>query len=195
MIMFALALTSLRSRLGGFAASFLAVFLGATILMAFASMLDTRAGDGVDATSKDTLFIVATVVGGWGLVIVAFAVASMLTLSVRQRGREVALLKSVGATPAQVGRLIVGEAGLVAIVAATAAIAPAMLAGRLLLELLQETGQVAPAVSYGFGPIAIAVGLGITFFAATIAALVAARRPRGCGSPSRSSQHRSTVRG
>src|SRR5262249_57204574 len=54
-----------------------------------------------------------------------------------------------------------------------------MRVGRLLLALLQDTGQVAPAVSYSFGPIAIAIGLGITFLAAVIAGLVTARRAAG----------------
>jgi predicted lysophospholipase L1 biosynthesis ABC-type transport system permease subunit len=170
-----LALRSFRFRVGGFAASFLAVFLGATLLMGFASMLDTR-GNAVDATSKDTLFIVATVVGGWGLIIVAFSVASTLTLFVRQRAREIALLKSIGATPAQVRRLVIGEAALIALVAALAAILPGVLVGRLLLELLQDTGQVAPAVSHSFGPIALSLGLGIAFLGSTIAAFITARR-------------------
>jgi putative ABC transport system permease protein len=174
-----LALQTIRARLGGFAASFFAVFLGAAILMAFSSMLDTRAGGEVDPASADTLFIVATVVGGWGLLIVAFAVASTLTLSVRQRGQEIALLRSVGATPAQVRRKIVGEGAVLALVAAFAAIPPAMLAGRLLLELLQDSGQVEPAVGYRFGPIALSLGLGITLLAASIAALVTARRAAG----------------
>jgi ABC-type antimicrobial peptide transport system permease subunit len=177
--MLALAFQSLRARAGGFVASIVATFLGATILMAFASMLDTRAGAGLDSTSRNTLLIVAVVVGGWGLLIVAFGIASTLTLSARQRAREIALLKSVGATPEQVGRLIVGEAALVSITAALAAIVPAMLTGRLLLELLQETGQVAATASYRFGAIALAMGLGITFLAATIAAVVAARRAAG----------------
>jgi ABC-type antimicrobial peptide transport system permease subunit len=171
-----LALSSLRFRAGRFAASFVSIFLGATIVMAFASMLDTRAGAGLDAASKDTLFNMATLVGGWGLPIVAFAVASTLTLSVRQRGREVALLKTVGATPAQIARIVVGEAALLSLVAAAAAITPARLGGALLLELLQNTGQVAAGVSYRFGPAALILGLGITVVAATIAALVTARR-------------------
>jgi ABC-type antimicrobial peptide transport system permease subunit len=174
--MTALALRSLRHRAGGFAASFIAMFLGATMLMAFASMLDTAGGAHVDADSEETLFNMATIVGGWGLIIIAFAVASTLTLSVRQRGAEMALLKNVGATPAQVGRMIVGEAALVSLVAAAAAIPPAILGGRLLFERLQATDQVAPAVDYAFGPVAIGMGLGITFVGATIAALVTARR-------------------
>lgn len=174
--MTALALRSLRHRTTAFVASFLSLLLGATILMAFASMLDTSAGEGVSAVDRETLTTMAAVVGGWGLVIVAFGVASTLTLMVRQRGGEIALLKSIGATPAQIRRMIVGEAAVMAVVAAAAAIVPAILAGSLLLDLLQDTGQVGAGLQYRFGPIAVGMGLGITFAAATLAALLAARR-------------------
>jgi ABC-type antimicrobial peptide transport system permease subunit len=174
--MFGLALRSLRFRTGAFLASFVAMFLGATILMAFGSLLDTSMGEGVSATSKETLTTMASVVGGWGLLMVVFAVTSTLTLSVRQRSTEMALLKSIGATPGQIGRMIVGEAAVVAIVAALLAIPPAMLGGRLLLEVLASTDQVAPDVAYAFGPIAIHMGLGITFVSATVAAVLTARR-------------------
>src|SRR5215468_9159883 len=173
--MLTIAFESLRARISAFAADFIAVFLGATVLMAFASMLDTRGG-APDEISRNTLLIVAVVVGGWGLLIVAFGIASVLTLSVRQRGRELALLKSIGATPAQVRRMVGGEALLLSLVAALLAIPAAMLAGRVLLELLQATDQVADGVGYSFGPIALAMGLGISFLAATIAALVTAHR-------------------
>ncbi|HEY0451121.1 FtsX-like permease family protein [Actinophytocola sp.] len=176
MTMLGLAVRSLRYRTTGFAASFLAMFLGAVILMSFASLLDTAAGDGVDATSAETLTLMASVVGGWGLLIVAFAVVSTLSLLAGQRDTEMALLKSIGATPVQVGRLIVGEAAVVALVAAAVAIPPAMFGGRLLIGLLRDTGQVAPGVTHRFGPMAIGIGIGITFVAATIAAAVTARR-------------------
>ena len=174
--MFGLALRSLRYRTGGFVASFIALFLGATIVMAFASMLDTGTGAGVDSASEETLVTVATIVGGWGLIIVGFAVASTLALAVSQRRAELALLKSVGATPAQVSRMLVGETVVVSIVAGLAAIPPAALGGRLLLEVLAATDQVAADVAYRFGPIAIGMGFGITVVAATIAAVVTARR-------------------
>lgn len=174
--MFALALRSLRYRSGGFAASFLAMFLGATILMAFASMLDTGMAEGVPSASKETLYTMGMVVGGWGLILVVFAVTSTLTQSVRQRGTEIALLKNTGATPAQLTRMIIGEAAVVAIAAAALAIVPAMLGGRALLAMLDSTDQVAPTVGYAFGPIALAMGLGITFAAATAAAVLTARR-------------------
>jgi putative ABC transport system permease protein len=174
--MVALAFHSLRTRVSGFAAGFVAVFLGAAILMAFASMLDTRSADASDEVSRNTLLIVSVVVGGWGLLIVAFGIASTLALSVRQRGRELALLKSIGATPGQVRRLVVGETALLSLAAATLAVPVAVLLGWILLALLKSTGQVADGVGYSFGPIALVMGLGITFLAATVAALVTARR-------------------
>jgi putative ABC transport system permease protein len=103
--MLRLALATLRYRTGGFAATFVAVFLGATILMGFAALLDTALG--VTGESRKTLITIASVVGGWGLILVVYAVASTLTLSVRQRGAEMALLKNVGATPAQIGRALI----------------------------------------------------------------------------------------
>ncbi|MDL4774971.1 FtsX-like permease family protein [Actinomadura xylanilytica] len=172
--MLRLSLSSLRRRRGAFAASFLAMFLGATILMAFASLLDTA--EGTSGTAKSTLTTMALVVGGWGLVLVVFAVTSTLTLSVRQRGAELALLKSVGATPAQLGRMIVGETGGLAVVAALLAVPAALLAGRGLLGMLHASGQVPDEIGYAFGPVALTMGLGITFASATGAALITARR-------------------
>jgi len=173
--MFGLALRSLRHRAGGFVASFLAMFLGATMVMAFGSMYDTAAGD-VPAASRETLMTMASVVGGWGLLLVVFAVVSTLTLSVRQRAGEMALLKSVGATPAQIGRLIVGETALIALAAGALAIVPAVLGGGALLEMLKSSGQVDESVGFSFGAISVPMGLGITLVASTVAALIAVRR-------------------
>ncbi len=181
MTVFGLAVRSLRHRTGGFVASFLSMFLGAIVVMAFAALLDTAAGAGVDDVSEETLTTMALVVGGWGLVIVLFAVISTMTLSVRQRASEMALLKSIGATPFQVGRMIVGEAAVVAVAAAALAILPALGAGRLLLEMLQNTDQVADGISYGFGSAALSIGVGVTFLAAVGGAIVTARRSTRMG--------------
>lgn len=176
MTMFGLALRSLRHRTGGVVASFLSMFLGAIVIMSFAAMFDTAGGAGVDAVSEETLITMASVVGGWGLVIVLFAVISTMTLSVRQRAGEMALLKSVGATPFQVGRMIVGETAVVAVVASLLAIPLAAGGGWFLLEMLQETGQVADGVGYAFGPAALSIGIGVTMLASVGGAVVAARR-------------------
>ncbi|CAM3424469.1 FtsX-like permease family protein [Kibdelosporangium persicum] len=172
--MIRLALRSLRYRTGGFTASLLTLTLGATILMTFASLLDTAAA--ADPATAETLTIMAGVVGGWGLVIVTFATASTLALLVRQRGTEMTLLRTIGATPAQLRRLLLAEAISLAVIAVLLAAVPSVFTGRLLVDLLRDAHRVPAGLPADFGPIAVAVGLGVTLTAAVLAALLAARR-------------------
>ncbi|MEU8849234.1 FtsX-like permease family protein [Streptomyces sp. NPDC048564] len=174
--MFMLAIRSIRHRPGRFLATLLSGFLGAAIIMTFNSMHDTAAQDGVDSTSAETLSTAAGVVGGYGTLLVFFAVASALTVNVRQRTAELELLRCSGATPAQLKRMVVGEAVVVALVGAALAIGPAMLGGRALLEIFQNSGQVAESVDHSFGPIALLSGIDITLLASAGAAFLAVRR-------------------
>lgn len=171
-----LSLRSIRHRPGRFLATLLSAFLGAAVIMTFNSMHDTAAQDGVDSTSAETLSTAAGVVGGYGTLLVFFAVASTLTVNVRQRAAELELLRCSGATPAQLKRMVVGEAVVVALVGAALAIVPAMLGGRALLDLFQDSGQVAESVPHDFGPIALISGIDITLLASAGAAFLAVRR-------------------
>ncbi|MFD8607761.1 FtsX-like permease family protein [Streptomyces sp. NPDC059631] len=171
-----LALRSVRHRPGRFAATLLSAFLGAAIVMAFASLRDTAGGPGVDDVSAETLTTSASVVGGYGALLVFFSIASALTVSVRQRSGELELLRCSGATPAQLRRMVVGESVAVAVLAVVLAVGPAVLGGRALLGVFQDSGQVAPSVGYSFGPLALASGAGITLAAAAGAAFLAVRR-------------------
>ncbi|MEU6372491.1 FtsX-like permease family protein [Streptomyces sp. NPDC046909] len=174
--MFVLAMRSIRQRPGRFLATLLSAFLGAAVIMTFNSMHDTAAQGGVDSVSANTLTTAASVVGGYGSLLVFFAVASTLTVNVRQRSAELELLRCSGATPAQLKRMVVGEAVAVALVGAVLAIGPAMLGGRALLDMFQDSGQVAGSVDYSFGPVALMTGVDITLLAAAGAAFLAVRR-------------------
>lgn len=174
--MLTLAMRSVRQRPGRFAATLLSAFLGAAIIMTFNSMHDTAGAPGVDSVSANTLSTAAGVVGGYGTLLVFFAVASTLTVNVRQRSAEIELLRCSGATPAQIKRMIVGESVAVALVGALLAIGPAVLGGRALLDVFRDSGQVAESVDHSFGPIALYSGLGITVLAAAGAAFLAVRR-------------------
>ncbi|WP_217237775.1 FtsX-like permease family protein [Streptomyces sp. AC555_RSS877] len=174
--MFLLAMRSIRQRPGRFLATLLSAFLGAAIIMTFNSMHDTAAQSGVDPVSSETLTTAASVVGGYGTLLVFFAVASTLTVNVRQRAAELELLRCSGATPAQIKRMVVGEAVAVALVGAALAIGPAMLGGQALLGVFQDSGQVARSVDHSFGPVALVSGVGITLLAAAGAAFLAVRR-------------------
>ncbi|MGY6020076.1 FtsX-like permease family protein [Streptomyces spinosirectus] len=174
--MLVLAMRSVRQRPGRFLATLLSAFLGAAIIMMFNSLQDTAGQSGVDAVSHDTLSTTASVVGGYGTLLVFFAVASTLTVNVRQRTAELELLRCSGATPAQIRRMVVGEAVVVALAGAALAIGPAMLGGRALLTAFQDSGQVARSVNYGFGVFALDSGVGVTLLAAAGAAFLAVRR-------------------
>ena len=180
--MIAVALRNLRHRPGGFVATFLSAFLGAALIMAFASLLDTAAG--ADAASNESLTTTASVGGGWCLIIVAFAVTSTLSLAVRQRADQVALLRRVGATGPQLRRMMVGEAVVVALLASAVAVPVGLGLGRVLLDLMRNTGQVAESVGFVFGPIALGAGFGVTLLGSIAAAVATARRtatPAGAG--------------
>ncbi|MER7490112.1 ABC transporter permease [Streptomyces sp. NPDC126497] len=174
--MLVLALRSIRRRPGRFLATLLSAFLGAAVIMTFHSMHDTAGRPGVDPVSSDTLGTAAGVVGGYGTLLVFFSVASTLTVNVRQRAAELELLRCSGATPAQIKRMVVGEAVVVALVGAALAVGPAMLGGRALLDLFQDGGQVARSVEYSFGPVALWSGVSVTLLAAAGAAFLAVRR-------------------
>ena len=177
--MIAVALRNLRHRPGGVVATFLSAFLGAALIMAFASLLDTASR--ADATSNESLVTTASVGGGWCLVIVAFAVTSTLTLAVRQRDHQFALLRSVGATGPQLRRMIVGEAVAVALPASAVAVPVGWALGRVLVDLLQNTGQVASTIDPVFGPIALGAGFGVTLAGSLAAAVATARRTAAQG--------------
>ncbi|WP_327235469.1 ABC transporter permease [Streptomyces sp. NBC_01317] len=174
--MFALALRSVRQRPGRLLATLLSAFLGAAIVMTFGSLQDTAGAPGVDDVSAETLRVSSNVVGGYGALLVFFAVASALTVNVRQRSAEITLLRNTGATPAQIKRMVVGEAVLVGLVAALLAVGPAMLGGRVLLGLFQDSGQVADGVDFTFGPVALGMGVAVTLLASVSAAFLAVRR-------------------
>jgi putative ABC transport system permease protein len=174
-----IALASLRHHRTAFAASFLSVFLGSVIVIAFASMLDTAGQPGVTAADRTTLLIVATVVGGWGTIIVGSAVGTTLAVVTRQRAAELALLRTAGASPGQVVTLIMRETGLVAGTAALLALPAGDGGGHLLLALLQHTGQVARSYGFRFGAAALGIGLGVTLAASLTAARLTARRAAG----------------
>ncbi|MBL3669885.1 FtsX-like permease family protein [Streptomyces sp. M2CJ-2] len=171
-----LAMRSIRYRPGRFLATLLASFLGATIIMVFNSMHDTAGASGVDDVTAEFLGVAASIVGGYGTLLVFFSVASTLTVNVRQRDEEIALLRNTGATPAQIKRMVLGEAVAVALVGVLLAIVPAMFGGRALLEAFQDSGQASPDVDHAFGAIALTAGFGVTLLASMGAAFLAVRR-------------------
>jgi putative ABC transport system permease protein len=156
--MMRLAIASLRHRITASTATFLTVFLGTALMGSFATLTQAATGP-VSDTDQDTLFIMGAVVGSWGALIVLFAVVSTVGITVTQRASEIGLLRTIGASPRQAGRLVRAETLVVAAVASAAGAALATLGGRALLALLRNGDVVSDSVAYrgGAAPAATAV--------------------------------------
>ena len=169
-----LALASLRHRATASLATFLTVLLGTALMGSFATLAATGTG-AVSDTDQNTLFIMGAVVGGWGALIVLFAVVSTVGITVTQREVEIGLLRTIGATPRQARRLVRVETAVVAVVASALGAALAVLGGRALLAMLRHGDVVAESVRYepGAAPAATAVLIVLVSLAG---AAIAARR-------------------
>ena len=106
----------------------------------------------------------------------AILLASIIGLSIEQRHRELALLRTIGATPRQVRRLVVRATMRPAFVAAVAGalLGPAL--GRELFARLQDGGVVPPVLALRQGVLPIVVGALAALLIARVAAGLAARK-------------------
>ncbi|HEX3815801.1 MAG TPA: ABC transporter permease [Mycobacteriales bacterium] len=127
------------------------------------------------AGSRLPLFILAGVFGGLVVVVMSIVVAATITLSVRQRQRELALLRASGATPFQVRRLVITEAMLVAVVGAAGGVFLGRFGGQRLFHLMTGHGVLPAALSFTQGPIPFAAGAVVGLVAVRVAAGMAAR--------------------
>ncbi|GAB2591839.1 FtsX-like permease family protein [Kribbella endophytica] len=126
--------------------------------------------------SREALIAVAGSFGGIATITMMFVVASTLALSAQHREREFALLRSIGTTPGQVRRMILGESLLVSIPAVLIGLFPGIWLGRFLFDQLAENGVSSPVLEFHQGWIPFAAGAGAAVLAAIGAALIAARK-------------------
>ncbi|MFI9837522.1 FtsX-like permease family protein [Nonomuraea sp. NPDC051941] len=129
--------------------------------------------------SRLPLILLSSIFGGLVLVVMALVVSATISLTVRGRRRELALLRTGGATPRQVHRMVVAETMLVSALAALAGTPLGGLLGRSIFSLSAERGVVPPQLEFRPSIIAFAaallLALLIPWLAAVLAALPAAR--------------------
>jgi putative ABC transport system permease protein len=128
--------------------------------------------------SRTTLIPVTAAFGGLAMFIAIFVVAGTLGLSIQQREREIALMRAVAATPAQIRRMIAWEAAIVALVGSAAGIWPGIVLGRFIAHGLMSHGITPPndVLHYDWLPAAAAIAGGVA--TALLAVLAAACRRR-----------------
>ncbi|TDU91909.1 putative ABC transport system permease protein [Kribbella voronezhensis] len=94
------------------------------------------------------LIILSGVFGGMVAVVMALVVSATIGLSVRQRRRELALLRASGATPGQVRKLVVAETMLVVVIALGAGLLLGRTMGRWIFGMLTGNGIVPSALRF-----------------------------------------------
>jgi putative ABC transport system permease protein len=171
--MLRIALSTLRFRKISFAASFVGLFAGAAIVMACGGLMESGATSvgGEVAPDAERLRILASVFSGWTVLIVVSGVSSMIALTVQQRHRELALLRTIGTTPRQVRRMIIGETMILAVLATSLAVVPGRLLGRALFDQLTSG-----PIEFRQGWLPSVAGAAVALVAALGAGFVASRR-------------------
>lgn len=127
--------------------------------------------------ARSELVVLCGSFAGLAILIAMFVVASTLSLAVQQRRREFALLRALGATPAQVHRLVGSEVLLVAGVAAVLGAAPGYVLARVLRGQFADAGVLSADFALAHSPLPAVAAVLLAVGTARIAAAVAARRP------------------
>ncbi|MEU4876988.1 FtsX-like permease family protein [Streptomyces sp. NPDC021608] len=114
-----------------------------------------------------------------GLFTTVFVVASMLVLATGMRRREIGLLRTVGAAPQQVKRMIIGEAAVVGLLGSIAGCVAGVVAAPVLRSILDNLDVAPPGmeVTVAAWPLLTAsvIGVGVSVIGAWTAGRKAAR--------------------
>jgi putative ABC transport system permease protein len=165
----------------------LAVTASASALDALRELLDGAASvhTGDDKVAADLPGAVPDYIGaisvvGFVLGITGFAAVFVLvgtvSLTVRQRLRELALLRTVGALPRQLARMLRVEAVAVAVVAAVPGLPAGVVVAHLVATRLRDLGAVPPQFTVSVNAVVLVAALGAGVVLSVVAAGLAARR-------------------
>lgn len=114
--------------------------------------------------------------GGTMVLIVVFVVASTLALSVRQRRRELALLRAIGATPGQIHGMIGAEMTLVASAGALAGAVPGVVLAFVMRGVFVLAGAMPADFRMDVGPAPVLASLVLCMISARLGGRLVARR-------------------
>jgi putative ABC transport system permease protein len=179
--MLRLAVAQVRARPASLVAVAATAFLAVGTMTLFTSLIaaDIAAPSHVEAVATDdsaALGAIARVFGEGAMIVSLLVMLNCMGFAVRQQLHDVALLRTIAATPRQVHRLVRWEALIV-----VAAVAPlGWLTGSVFawwfLHALQRHGYAAPGIGIPSGPLPHLVALTATAGIAMAAGAVAVRR-------------------
>lgn len=125
---------------------------------------------------RSTLVTFGSSFGGTALLVALFLVAAALSLSLHQRQRDFALLRTIGSTPGQLRSLIRGEVLVVSLAAALIGVGPGYLLALLLKTTFSQNGLIPPGFAFSFSPWpGLGAGLLVVLTVVAVANIVASR--------------------
>lgn len=118
---------------------------------------------------------------GAAVLVGAFIIFNTFSITVAQRMREFAMLRSLGATRGQILRVVIAEALVIGVAAFALGLAVGIGVAKLLNALFDAVGLGIPRTGIVLAPrtiaMALAVGIGVTLVSALVPALRATRVP------------------
>ncbi|MEU2563994.1 FtsX-like permease family protein [Streptomyces longispororuber] len=171
-------LGQMRRRPAAFAGLAVALFLAVATVTLFGSLVaaDATAPAAREAVAGPGLMVIAGAFGEIAVLVAFFVVVNALGFTLRQQHRELALLRTVAATPRQTRRLVRGQVVATTLLVAVPAWAAGAVAARRFLAALQRRGMAAPDVRVPGTPLPMLAALAVTLAVGLVATAVAARR-------------------
>ncbi|WP_028063466.1 FtsX-like permease family protein [Solirubrobacter soli] len=128
------------------------------------------------AGARIKLVLLSAIFGGLALIVMAILLVTIVSLAVEQRQRELTLLRTVGATPRQVRRLVVKATTRPALLAAVAGALAGPALAKLLFARIQDGGVVPEVLALRQSGIGILAGALGAFLITRVAVGLAARK-------------------
>ncbi|MGW3497395.1 FtsX-like permease family protein [Streptomyces sp. NPDC001020] len=177
--MSSLALGQIRRRPASFAGLAVALLLAVATVTLFGLLFAAEATVPVaarKAAAGPGLMVIAGAFGEISVLVAFFVVVNALGFAVRQQYRELALLRTIAATPRQVRRLVRGQVVAITLLVAVPGWVTGASAARRLLAELRQRGMAGPSVRVPWTPVPMLVALAAALAVGLVASAVAARR-------------------
>ena len=169
--MWSFARSAVRANRSSLVGSFLVAVSAAALLSANGVLMES--GLRGDAPLLTT---VAASFAGTAVLVVVLVVASTFASALRQRNAQFALLRAVGATPAQVRSMVTAEVAIIFALAAPLGAVPGLFAAKLLTPVLESGGILPVGLALTLSPLPVIGSLLLLFPTALLAARLAASK-------------------
>ncbi|MEV5748588.1 ABC transporter permease [Actinoallomurus sp. NPDC052308] len=173
--MLRLAFGQIRTRPATFAGLATALFMAVTAITLFGSLIAASVVSPPAQAGQPGLVIIGGAFGEIAVLVALFVVVNTLGFAIRQQHRDLALLRTVAATPRQVRGLVRRQVLIVVLLVSPAGWAAGALGARRLLGALADRDLVPAGSRIPFTPVPAAAASVIALLLGMLSAVVAAR--------------------